>query len=296
MKGKKYGIIVSVITMIITFILILMINWCNKDKYELLSNILIGILGSSVVTLIISISDYVVAKRVALEDYYNEVYKVMAAFSKIQYTHISERVIVSAKFRAEVELQKIFGKESFDMDEIMDYYNKHHYFDVYLDELTDDEKNQIILEQVNDDVVKIIKAMNSYLQFDDVSYEGVENAYRRISFLIDKSKWSYGREKAYRIWLYQNFHERLRKMLNTIYLENNHFNLYKNQDENNILVIAEKIKDLNDKLFEIKREKGVVTVYFVFFDDMMDSLEEFKSRIYKCEKGTRMKVPVFTQY
>ena len=33
MKGKKYGIIVSVITMIISLVLILLFNWCDKEKY-----------------------------------------------------------------------------------------------------------------------------------------------------------------------------------------------------------------------------------------------------------------------
>ena len=48
MKGKKYGIIVSVITMIISLVLILLFNWCDKGKYELLLNIIIGVLGSSI--------------------------------------------------------------------------------------------------------------------------------------------------------------------------------------------------------------------------------------------------------
>ena len=80
MKGKKYGIIVSVITMIISLVLILLFNWCDKEKYELLLNIIIGVLGSSVVTLIISFSDYIVAKREALEEYFSQVYKIILAF------------------------------------------------------------------------------------------------------------------------------------------------------------------------------------------------------------------------
>ena len=75
MKGKKYGIIVSVITMAIAFAIILLICCSDKNKCEVLLNIIIGVLGSSVVTLIISVSDYIVAKREALEDYYNQVYK-----------------------------------------------------------------------------------------------------------------------------------------------------------------------------------------------------------------------------
>lgn len=299
MKGKKYGIVVSVITMIISLVLILLINAHDANKYALLSNILIGILGSSVVTLIISISDYIVAKRESLEDYFDELYKVIIAFNKIKYVHLSERLVESAKFKTGIELQKNFDNESSDMSEIVEYYEKHHHFDLYPDELTDEQKNQIILHKINKDIAKIIKSMNSYLQFDNVSYERVENAYRRISFLTDKPRWICGKENSYRIWLYTTFHKKLRDMINDIRLANYHFNLFKNQEANNLLIIVKQLEQLNNKLFDVKTERGVETlsvkVYFSFFDDMMDNLEDFRSRIYKCEKGSRMRTPIFTQ-
>ena len=148
MKGKKYGIIVSVITMIISLVLILLFNWCDKEKYELLLNIIIGVLGSSVVTLIISISDYIVAKREALEEYFSQVYKIIIAFGKIKYVHITDRVLESAKYKTECELKKCFGAKTSTMDSIMEYYDENNYWDNYCEKLSSEEKEQIILEQI----------------------------------------------------------------------------------------------------------------------------------------------------
>ena len=148
MKGKKYGIIVSVITMIISLVLILLFNWCDKEKYELLLNIIIGVLGSSVVTLIISISDYIVAKREALEEYFSQVYKIIIAFGKIKYVHITDRVLESAKYKTECELKKCSGAKTLTMDSIMEYYAENNYWDNYCEKLSSEEKEQIILEQI----------------------------------------------------------------------------------------------------------------------------------------------------
>ena len=298
MKGKKYGIIVSVITMIISLVLILLFNWCDKEKYELLLNIIIGVLGSSVVTLIISISDYIVAKREALEEYFSQVYKIIIAFGKIKYVHITDRVLESAKYKTECELKKCFGAKTSTMDSIMEYYDENNYWDNYCEKLSLEEKEQIILEQIEKDCADIEKAMNYYLDIDNLSYEAVENAFGRISFLFDKSEKHPNEEKYFRVWIYRNLHEKLRNMINTIRLENFHFKAYKEGENKNILVLAEKIDSLNKKMFEIISDESngysIKKVYAKFFNDAYGNLEKFRARIYNCEEQKHMVAPVYT--
>ena len=70
------------------------------------------------------------------------------------------------------------------------------------------EKKQIILEQIEKDCADIEKAMNYYLDIDNLSYEAVENAFGRISFLFDKSEKHPNEEKYFRVWIYRNLHEK----------------------------------------------------------------------------------------
>ena len=64
------------------------------------------------------------------------------------------------------------------------------------------------LEQIEKDCADIEKAMNYYLDIDNLSYEAVENAFGRISFLFDKSEKHPNEEKYFRVWIYRNLHEK----------------------------------------------------------------------------------------
>lgn len=298
MKGKKYGIIVSVITMIVSLILILFVNLCDKDNYELFSNIFIGVFGSSVVTLIISISDYIVSKREALEDYYRQVYKIIVAFGKIKYVRITDISLENMKYKTECELKKCLGKQPPQMDDIIDYYDKNNYWDNYSENISTEGKSQIIIEQIEKDCANIGKALDSYLEFENLSYEKVENAFGRISFLFDKSEKHPDNEKYFRVWIYRNLHDKLRNMINTIRLENYHFKLYKEGDNKNLFVVTQKIDELNKQLFEIVNDtddnSDVTKVYAKFYNDMNSTLEKFRARIYDCQPQKQRIAPIET--
>lgn len=297
-KGKKYGIIVSAIIMIIALISTLLVNWCDKEKYELLSNIIIGVLGSSVVTLIVSFSDYIVAKRETLENYFSQVYKIIIAFGKIEYVHISDSVLESAKYKTESDLRKCLAANTPTMDGIMEFYDKNNYWDNYPVELSSEDKQQIISMQVEEDCDIIEKAMNNYLQIENLSYEAVENAFGRISFLFDKSKKHPYEEKYFKVWIYRNLHEKLRDMINKIRLQNRSFKEYQKGESKNIFVVAEGIDKLNKEFFEIISEEheeyDIKKVYAKSFNEMYSNLEKFRTKIYNCEEQTQMIAPVHT--
>lgn len=300
MKGKKYGIIVSVITMIVSLILIIFVNLCDKENYELLSNIFIGVFGSSVVTLIILISDYIVAKREALEDYYSQVYKIIVAFGKIKYVRITDTTLENVKYKTECELKECFGAEPPKMDDIIDYYDKNNYWNNYPENLSTEEKSRMVLEQIEKDCANIEKVLDSYLKFENLSYEKVENAFERISFLFDKAEKHLDNEKHFRIWIYRNLHDKLRNMIKTIRLENYHFKLYKEGENKNLFVVAQKINDLNKQLFEIVNDTNddseIEEIYAKFYNDMDSTLERFRARIYGCQPQEQMIVPIETRW
>lgn len=299
MKGKKYGIIVSVITMLIALVLILLVNWRDNETYEVLSNILIGVLGSSIVTLIISISDYIVAKREALEDYYCQAGKIITAFGQIKYIHITEKMLESAKYKTTMNLSNLFDVEETEIENMLKYYEQIHYWDNFSEVPSNEVKIQLIKTETEKDCMEIIKGMNSYLQFEELSLQDVENAFGRISFLINNSPKKFKDTKYFKVWLYINFFEKLMKMLYRIRIENNCFKAYKDRESSNLFVVAQKINELNEQLFEIKTETNeeymTEKVYAKFFDDMCETLEKFRTKIYGCDEKQQFIVPIYTR-
>lgn len=308
MKSKKYGFYCSIGILIISFILL----WYCKESCGVVHDILIGIFGSVVVTSIITISDYYIAKKEALEDYYFEAFKIIHAIYNIKYVHISDSVIKSAKYKVNMDLNSMLGKTKANMDEILKYYEDTHYFDNYPSELSESGKKKIILCNVNDDCKNILKAVESYIEFSSIDLGQLENAYGKLSF-ISEIFLETGDEKCLKYWVYNNLHIELRDLINTIRETSYHFKSFVEGENKNVEVIANKVKALNKKLFKIEANKNnknnednneekeedrgseqICEVYAEFYNNIRVTLESFRSKIYNCEPNKIMIAPIYT--
>lgn len=216
MKSKKYGIYVSGILSIISLIILLIFFRSDSMAHD----IFLGIWCSALVTLFISISDYFVAKREALEDYYCEAYKIIHMFYTIKYSHISDVQIESAKYLNRVDF---FGEEN-TMNEILKYYEDNNIFSNYPIKPSESEKKNIILSKVEDDRKAFLKAIKSYMCFDSVDLGQLNNAYGKLSFLTEpfiKPE----NPKSFKHYIYYDLHKKLTDMVYTIKKTNIHFNV-----------------------------------------------------------------------
>lgn len=291
MKGKKHGIIISIVVLIIatSFLVIFAVK-----EIELGINISAGILTSSFVTLVISISDYLVEKRSTLENYYDEIGAILSAFNEIKYVHINEKTLESARYIKSINFQrrtnidnKSTKNDNDSIKTLLEYYNKIQFWDKYMQSFSEKDKIEIILCEVDKDYKDIIKAMDTYLKIEKISYSNVEKAFGRIDFLFDISKLCPHNQKLFRVWIYENLHKKIRDMLNIVQMENYHIKKYKEGSSINLYTVAEKIKELNEKLFEIKfiTNNGYeeMNVYAKFLNDEENQLECFRAKIYNCE-------------
>ena len=152
----------------------------------------------------------------------------------------------------------------------------------------------------------------SKLKISEISYEQVESAFGRFDFLIDIKKYDEKKESfyiktykkfhhgqlPYRIWIYNEIHNKIRNMLNSIALESYHLKLYRENESKNLCVIVDKIDKLNQMLFSIEEveysDKYIWKVYSAFYNDLMKTVEEYRSNIYGTTPNYSMVAPIHT--
>lgn len=96
MKSKVIGVYVSIVLMFIACAIIIVFSvWVNLFA-DAMKNIGYGILGSSVVTFVITFSEYFIEKRKALEKYLTAIYDCLKVISNITYTRtVKEKYIIA---------------------------------------------------------------------------------------------------------------------------------------------------------------------------------------------------------
>ena len=119
-----------------------------------------------------------------------------------------------------------------------------------------------------------------------------------MSFLFDLIKKDSKDEQNLRFWIYNNLHEKLRNMINTVKHTNLQFKEYKNGEAKNLLAVVNDIEKLSKQLFTIKYDsygeykRG--KVYESFYDDMVWVLEQYRAKIYHCQPQKQMTAPIKT--
>lgn len=84
-KSLKLSIVLGVIFIISTIILSILSLKCKSEVIDIILNISIGLLGSTMVALLLNIPAYDVSKRQLLEKFWHESGRLIARFDKIDY-------------------------------------------------------------------------------------------------------------------------------------------------------------------------------------------------------------------
>ena len=122
-------------------------------------------------------------------------------------------------------------------------------------------------------------AIDNYIELSKVSLSELDSAYGNMNFIFANNSI---RSKAY-----NEIFNKLRLLKQKILEEAYHFNLYKN-GKGNFAVCAQKALEVSKSLFmEEKTKKDIfdsIRVYQKQFDDIEESLENFRVKIYYKEK------------
>ncbi len=287
-KALKLSILVSSISLILVIIFsILVLN--NECKlFEILLNIVIGILGSGCVTLLITIPSYNVSKRQLLEKYWHEIKRLTGIFSdlKFLFNEYDEEIIISyineLKNKKWKEEYNKISEEKISLEDekykellINEFINNRPNLN---DKVSKERLNEYASECIDKYVNKIReKSKEIYKQYINISKESTIE----LNFMLGDMQFFLGKKPFIKI--YNNTYKPLLDILNTIKEESYHFQLFLNGEGNEADAI-EKIFMLQKKLFEVEinetKDDKTYTINNKFSNKMLINLETFRADMY----------------
>ena len=283
MKAKKW---LTIITLVITALSLVLAFIIGKNSNCITYDISMAIFGGAALGFIMSLTEYYVERRKAMEEFWLQATKVLNELKKIKYLDVDAPInlIVDAIHEDDSNaLKKKFHLLSDDekisvnaKENLISWYKEN--VPIPFDENTDNNKELTQLYDSNMAGYKevFLQCMDSYREASMVELGNLDNAYGNLDFIIAN--------KCIRQKAYEQIYDKLRKIVYQFQNEAYHFNLLKNGSE------------LNQEYFLSKEEnlQGYtnVSIFQNVFDDIDASLENFRCKIYRIEYVEPKAIPV----
>ncbi len=286
-KLLKLSILLVIIFSSLTFLFTYIYLKYKLEVVEIIINLLIGLLGSTVVALLLNIPTYNVSKRQQLENYFEEVERLKHTINKVDYLfcdYDSKTVInyiYSLKQKPWIdEFNKISKKRI--------YANYKKYKKALIKQFQ--TKNNELKEKVSKKEFDNYSSqkVDEYLQKFKSEYDTIINEYIKLSKentsklkeLIENMEFLSGNKILNKIR--ENTYQPLQELLNKIKVETNHFNLYLKGNGNEAICV-EKVLELQKELFSIKYESHNEIIYDEFCDDLSKKTETLRANIFNIQ-------------
>lgn len=305
MKSKKHIVQLSFIIMIASLIIFTVLQFrlypysvkiwaCSilKNSAKTMEDYLIiifsGIFTGAILSVFITLREYMDAKEYDLVEYYKASSGINRQIRKIPYLDIRQPYdLVEAciaeedgnrsRVRYNEQLKRAIGEsECSEENKHIAYENNREemifvakekmqeYIWDMLDEKTKEKLKEIgrrehFLEQQYDDIMKkyyekIDEIMKCYIEFGKIDYWKVEDGYGKIDFLL-------GNKKRRNMFIYKNLHEKERNFRGKIREAVLFFQEYYQEDVGNLPVQLSKIIEVQKEIFTREDRKGGYIVY-----------------------------------
>lgn len=247
-----------------------------------IKDIMLGIFCSSIVTVFFYISAYKVERKKVLEQYWNEVRRILIELRKIDYMNINFEQNVFIKFmneqRNKVWLNQWYKQNSMEIPE-KEFENTNlikkkilEDEDEFLRKISMDSREKYLDEKIetiyNRTTDRINKIINQYLKY-------LEHSTDNLNFILGDIEFFTG-EKNYKK-VYELF-ERIYNLNIKIQESARHFRYYIDGEGNKAFVLSEILK-LQKDIFEVEETEDSKIIYSKFIDSMEIQLEEFRANI-----------------
>lgn len=282
-KTLKWSLGITILSLILSIFLFTFSLYYNISLINFLLNLFIGIFSSSIVALLISIPNYIVTKKQLLERYWIESRRLIISIYKIEYLDIEfnkEDFIGYIKGTRNNLWKEEFNKLAKNKVKIDDEYKNRllEYLSIKHDDLKEKLSKEGFKVYLNQELEKetneILKNMDKILyQYKKCDEESTTN----LNFMLGDTEFISG--KNFYNKMYKNLYKPIFNLLSKIRKEISCFNLYLN-NEGNKATVLEKILNLQSKIFTVKENKEVITIFNSFNDKMQSNLELFRSKIY----------------
>lgn len=294
MKSKKwltiFTLIVSLLSLVVAFVI-------GKDSNCIFYDVSMALLGSAVLGFIMSITEYYVERRKAMEEFWIQAINILKEFRKIKHLDLdapTDLIIEAFGEDLSNKWNQMFSLLSDEneiqhksKDSLISWYEEN--VPLRFDENTDVEKELEELYQSKMEGYKnsFLHCMSNYQLASSVELGTLDNAYGNLDFIIANNSI---RKKAY-----NSIYDKIRKIVIQFKTEAYHFNLLKD-GKGNFPVCATKVSDLDKEYFLSKEvtEHGYThtLVYQNIFDDIDASLEEFRCKIYRTKYVEPKREPI----
>lgn len=277
MKSKVVATYLSLFFTTLSVALIV-ISYCQN--YKLLENIGFSILGSALISLVISLSEYFAIKRETMEAAYLAASRFNTLISNIKYLHLGDKEKVLIKYISEKKQNEKWAPlglpqshESYDA--IVAFYS--------LNGCSDTDILQFLQKEEESFKARIRDVAQSVSLAAECGSDDLSHSFGRVKYLCDCFKIKSHRKA-------QIFYDRVYKPLYDMDLFlheiNGAFQRYYEYKEDNIAMTIAPINKLNDRLFEVTENESLheIRVCSSFYSEMRNRVEEFRCSIYRHEK------------
>lgn len=296
MKVKKLLTIITLVIMVLSLVITFVIG---KNSNCIIYDISMAIFSGAALSFIVSLTEYYVEKRKAMEEFWLQAIKILNKLKKIKYLDVDAPINLIVDAIQEEDSNALYKKfhllsgdkkASFKAKEkLISWYKENMSFP--FDENTDVNIELTKLYDSNmDDYKKVfLKCMDSYQEASMVELENLDNAYANLDFIIAN--------KCIRQKSYELIYNKLRKIVYQFRDEAYHFNLLKN-GKGNFPVCILKLSELNQEYFLSKKknleESTTILIFQNIFDNINASLENFRCLIYRIKYVKPKAIPVYT--
>lgn len=298
MRAKKWLTFATIICTIASVVLMIVFQ-CNDIKIGY--DISLALFGSAFLGFIMSLIEYFSERKSSMEKFWIEARKVIIQFRKAKPIVISEpEELIFNSFAEEIHNREVerYGekianslglkKESKAKNEYIAWMESHEIMNFTENDNISEILDELYKQHLEENKVCFSSIIDNYIDLSNISLSDLDSAYGSLDFM-------FGNKKIRRT-AYEEIFNKVREIRNSIYSEVYHFNLWK-EGKGNFVICAMKAMEISKILFESKiSESGALKqecIYQRAFDEIEESLEDFRIKIYWSQKKESVKrIPI----
>lgn len=278
MRAKKWLTIITcgcTLNSLITAFLI------GKDANCIAYDIAMAVFGSALLGFIMSLIEYIVERRNAMECFWQEARTVLLNLRKVKYINIDAPLdLIHDCFQEEWdnEFSRMLDLTAKDdaKDALISWFEEN----IPISWSEDDDINAELEKMYEGQMQKYrdeyMKCIDSYIEASKIDLGKLGNAYGNLDFIFGN--------KQVRTKVYSDIYEKIRNIRNQMLSESYHFSLLKDK-KGNFPACAKKADVICHVVFDVQQkiEDGSEpkVVYQKAFDDIDSALEDFRLKIYR---------------
>ncbi len=251
-------------------------------------DIALAVFGSALLGFIMSLVEYFSERKKAMEQFWIEAKRVLAQFRKAEYIYFDEPEDIVTGCIAENYYNKRAKELPPGVSGIFGPEESHEYQKKYIQWMEENEPmsftenddignilNQVCISRMENYEKTVNEVIDNYIELSKISLYELDSAYGNLNFIFSN--------KNIRLKAYNEIFNKIRTIKQKILKETYHFNLYKD-NKGNFAVCMNKAIEVSKILFTEKKKSedayDYVSIYQKEFDDIEESLEVFRTKIY----------------